>query len=366
MNTLHSKLVPKPHISFAILTLTTILRAQPTSRPAIDMRDYFLQSDDNQNAWTLGGTDVRESPDPDSPSSRAIILNKYSSPDCYEVYHITPTDIRLRYEVFRPGTHHNADNWIRRYQSTDPSGDQGSIWCPRFVTPGQPGILTHFHQDLLTFNPQTHSYSIDPTGSVNDQQIYLSIVPSSLDWGKNNQSSFDLTDSVRLISQWQHEGKIIETYDYARGKGLIAWRWLERFSTLTPLPDHPNIFYCEEGFVRITSPGDQSTPPTVLRYNPATKQSGPPFQVVPFTSYWQPALGNQWYIVYRDTSREFPLRRRAEQIKHNFTLPEWTAKPGATIKDLPYLFVTPLAVQTGHPATTRQSFSHQPNQRNDS
>jgi hypothetical protein len=111
----------------------------PDGRPpgTIDVLDYFLQSDDAKDEWTIGGTDVREEADPEGTDARTIVLNKWSSPDYYEVYHVTPTDLRLRYEVWRDGGRRgNKDSWIRRYEEIGADGQLGSVWCKRFVVPG--------------------------------------------------------------------------------------------------------------------------------------------------------------------------------------------------------------------------------------
>src|SRR6476661_3848216 len=131
-------------IIVAIMTTAAAGRAQvgpfapgaPEPRPdgTIDVLDYFLQSDDKRDEWTIGGTDVRDDRDPDGSDARTLILNKSSSPDSFEVYHVTPTDIRLRYEVVRWAGKRGTDNWIRRFEELDQDGALGAAWCKRFVT----------------------------------------------------------------------------------------------------------------------------------------------------------------------------------------------------------------------------------------
>jgi hypothetical protein len=165
---------------------------------------------------------------------------------------------------------------------------------------------------------------------------YISVVWAKEDWGTNNQTGFELDRALRLISQWQREGLMLEMYDYAKGKGLIAWRWLERVSTLTPWPGDVSgrLFKCENGCVEVADKGEAGHEPVVYQYNPQAKARGRLLEVISFTSYWKPELGAQWYVVYRDTTRETPLRKKPERVRHDFTLPEW--KPGATVGDLPY------------------------------
>lgn len=318
----------------------------PEARPAgvIDVLDYFLQSDDKKENWTIGGTDVRPDKDPDGATTRTLILNKWSSPNYYEVYHVTPTDIRLRYEVVREGGKLGKDNWVRRFEEAGPDGQSGAIWTQRFVTPGQDGYLSRFSQDRLVFDEKSRSYVLDPAGSGKQMHTYLTVVRASNRWGRNNQTLFDLSDSIRITSEWQDEGKVVEMYDYARGKGLIAWRWLERISTLPPMEGDKTgtLFKCEEGFVQVIPQADPAFRPTVFRYDPKTGQRDAAVETIRFKSHWKPELGEQWYVVYRDTTREGPLARRTEKVPHDFTLPEWESKPGATIRDLPYKNTTPL------------------------
>src|SRR5205814_10570016 len=116
-------------------------------------------------------------------------------------------------------------------------------------------------------------------------------------WGNNNKTGFDLDRVLRLTSEWQREGKIFETYDYARGKGPVSWRWLERVSTLKPLKDGRSgkLFHCENGAVLVEDPRDAHRPPVVLKYDLTRHKPGEPLEVISFTSHWKPELGPQWY-----------------------------------------------------------------------
>lgn len=342
------------------LLLIFFATACAPSRPAgtIDVLDYFQQSDDLHNNWTLSGTDVHPAADPEGTAHPTLALIKWSSPNCYEIYHITPTDLRIRYEVFRSNpTRDPEDCWIRRFEESDPAGQDGAIWSPRLVIPGQKGFLCHFQQDRFLFDPPTHSYLPDPGATRADLQSYISIERIHPDWTSCNQTNMDLSDCIRLVSQWQHEGMIFETYDYARGKGLVDWRWLERLSTLRPLPGDTTktLFHCEEGFVQVMPSTDKTIPPTVYQFNPETHQRGKALQIVSFQSYWAPQLGRQWYVVYRDTAREHPLRRKLEHIDPDYSLLEWTALPNATLRDLPYILTTPPLDSRHMPSNDRPS-----------
>ncbi len=316
--------------------------AAPASSPAtqpIDVLDYFLQKNDVGDNWTIGGKDVRPDKDPDGTDRPTLILNKFSSSTSYEVYKVTPTELQLRYEVMRPNPNGGPRNWVRRFEGLDAARDskQGVLWMPRMVVPGQTEFLAREMKDRYIFDPQTESYKLDATGSSRDGVIHGSLVWACVNWAQNNRTGFELNPVLRLVSQWQREGKIFECYDYARGKGMVNWRWLERISTLKPIAGDTtgHLFHCENGAVCVDSAGDAEHPPIVFVSDLAKGVMGKPLQVISFTSHWNRDLGPQWYLIYRDLAQERLLERKDERIEHDFTLPEWRAKPGATIADLP-------------------------------
>jgi len=301
----------------------------------IDLLDYLLQSDDPNHEWTLGGFDTHLCPDPDGTSTPCFVMHKYSEAGRYELYKFTPTEIQLRYEVWREDPKSEDQSWIRRFEEiTADNPAPGALWCPRFMTPGGPGTLSHFRQDRFVFNKSTHNYDFDAGGSTPDMQTWLSINYAVNDWARNNQTGMKLNPVIRLTSQWQREGLIFETYDYAKGKSLVAWRWYERLNALKPMQGDQTgkIFHCENGYVSIES----QTPPIVYQYDPARHRKGRRLETIQFTSHWHPESGPQTYVIYRDTTKEYPLKLRHENLPVDFTLPEWTAKPNATLKDLPY------------------------------
>jgi hypothetical protein len=310
-----------------------------TTQPA-DMLQYLLQSDDRAGNWTLGGTDIREEKDPES-SGTVIVLNKWSSSGNYEIYKITPDEIQIRYEVFRPGGSSGKENWIRRFEEIGAKNPHpGATWCKRRMIRGGEGFLSRFRQDKFIFDEAAHAYVIDKSGSNAEMQTYNSIIQVKNDWRQNNRTGFELNPAIRLISEWQTLGLIFESYDYARGKGLIAWRYYELISNLKPYNNDTTgkIFACESGAVYIEDKGDAAHAPKVFKYDTKTSAKAEPLEVISFTSHWKPELGPQWYVIFRNSIRENPLEKKAERIAHDFTLPEWTAKPHATIKDLPRLF----------------------------
>jgi hypothetical protein len=327
-------------LAIAILLIPTFTYAAPSDAP-IDLLDYLMQKDDVRNEWTIGGTDVYADKDPDGAGVQTFVLNKFSDANVYEVFKVTETQIQLRYEVMRAGGKKGDDNWIRRFEEVDGEGAApGCVWVKRFMKPGE-GFLSTFRQDRFIFNQKTRQYEIDRDGSVEKQQTWASINWADNEWGDHNKTGFQLNPAIRLTSEWQREGLMLELYDYAKGKGLVAWRWLERINSLRPLEGDTTgtIFHCENGYVLVMPRDDPQ--PTVFAYDLKNRKQGRPLEVVQFTSHWKPELGPQWYVVYRDSTKEQPLKKKRERIEHSFELPEWGA--GKTLSDLPYLFTHPPA-----------------------
>lgn len=306
----------------------------------VDFLDYFLQKDDTDSSWTIGGTDVRPDVDPDGTDTQTYILNKFSSSDFYEVFKVSGDEVQIRYEVFRQG---GGRSWIRRFQEIGGSGKApGSIWTKRFVKPGGPGFETRFRQDRFVFDEKTKSYVVDPSGSVRDFPNYARFVWGENDWASNNKTGFKLSPVLRMVSEWQREGYTIEMYDYAKGKGMVNWRWLERVSTLPPVAGDKTgrLFHCQSGAVYVESKGDRSTEPIVYKYDLNSGKKLGRVECMKLTSHWRPGLGEQWYVVYCNSLRDGPLQKRNECLRNDFRLPEWETKPGATIRDLPYVNTT--------------------------
>jgi len=320
------------HLLFVLL-LCTQLHAQEK----IDFLDYFVQSDDIAQSWTLGGSDIIPEIDPEGSGEKILIHSKFSNPNCFEVYKVTDTDIQCRWEVVRSGGETGTKNWIRRFEEFKTTNKApGALWVKRHMTPGGEGVLSEFTQDKFKFDEKTRSYVFSSSGSPKYFATYLSIEWANPNLGENNQTGFDLSRVLRLISQWQREGKMIEFYDYAKGKGIVGWHWLERLSSMTPWEGDTTgkIFHCEEtGCAYVESMGDAKTKPVVYQYDPKTKKMGRKLEVVSFTSYWKKDLGPQWYVMYRDLFKEQPLKKKTETIPHSYALPE----AGIQLKDLPYI-----------------------------
>jgi hypothetical protein len=324
---------------FVSLIASNLFAAPPTSRP-IDVMDYFLQKDDPDQSWTLNGHDVRPDDDPEGTAAITYIGNKWSSPNCYEVFKVTPDELQIRYEVVRgdPVTGHG--NWIRRYQEIGEGHGElpGQVWMPRHPATDGTIYQTHMAKDRWVFDDASKSYVIDKSGSSPEFDIAFSFSIVNTDWGNANKTGMDLNPALRLTSEWQREGKIFETYDYGYHKGLVRWRWLERVSTLPKISG--DIFKCEEGAVEVVDVGDQKPMPVVFKYDLQSHARGEALETVNFKSYWAPDQGEQLYVVYRDTLREGGTVKKQERIAHDFSLPEWKSKAGATIKDLPGMYTT--------------------------
>jgi hypothetical protein len=329
------------HRLFPILLIVSFSCHAARAEKKIDLLDYILQKDDPHNQWTIGGTDVYADKDPDGTPAQTFILNKFSNANVYEVFKVTDTQIQLRFEVMRAGGTKGDDNWIRRFEEVHGEGAApGCVWMKRFMKPGD-GFLSTFRQDRFAFNQKSREYEIDRGGSVEQQQTYASINWATNNWADNNKTGSELDPAIRLTSEWQREGLMLERYDYAKGKGLIAWRWLERIDSLRPAEGDTtgHTFHCENGYVWRELAGDANSPPVIYQFNLATSKKGRRLEVVKFASHWKPELGERWYVVYRDSTKEHALVKKLERIEHSFKLPEWG--PQKRLPDLPYLYTHP-------------------------
>jgi len=320
--------------------------ASPKGRKAaIDVMPYYLQGDDRRREWTLGGHDVLPARDPEGSRARTYVEAKFHSRDFYEVFKLTRNELQIRYEVFRPGGSSGEGNWIRRFEEIGGEGyAPGSVWMRRRMVPGE-RIKTRCRIDRFRFDTATRSYVHDPAGSVKDLTIVISVHEADVEWPEGDRSGFDIRRVLRLVSDWQPQGQVIETYDYARGKGMVGWRWLERISTLprdTTLGKQ-NLYRCMDGsgLVEIVVAGNASDPPVAYRCDPKTGARGAQLTVVRMDSAFRKDLGSVWYVVFRDLSKEGPMVRKDERIAPTYDLPEWTSRPKATIADLPYVNTSP-------------------------
>jgi hypothetical protein len=323
-----------------LIALMFFASVRPAAAETVDFLDYFIQKDDGAGPYTLSGKQVRQDKDPDGTNAKTYILNKGSSPNWFEVFKVTEDELQIRYEVTRHDGAAGTGNWIRRYEEINGQGKApGELWAKRRVDVGGAPFLSRFHKDRAVFDDKTHSYLPDPKGSSPESKMYVSFEWATIDWGSNNKTGLDLSTVLRMTDEWQLEGKIFETYDYAKGKGLVNWRWLERVATLPKVPDDTGgqLFRCENGQVFVDWP-DKLAPPRCWKYDAKSKRKTAQLEVTKFRSAWAPENGAEWYVIYRDLSREDPVILKRERIEHNFALPEWTSKPGATIADIPYVF----------------------------
>jgi hypothetical protein len=330
---------------FPVLIVAIFVCTCQAAEKQIDVLDYFLPGTNVTSHYTIGGVNVRPCADPDNAGAKSLILHKGSSSNNYEVYQITPTQLLLRYEVVRPKRKGSSENWIRRYHELGSSfaPTAGALWMPRDITPGKTHFTSRAAVDRYAFDPSIRAYTIRPSESSREAITYNSIVWSRDSWHSNNRTGFPITSVIRLISQWQSDGKIYETYDYAKGLGLINWQWMERISTLTPISGNKagKLFNCENGAVYVQSPGDKTYPPSVFQYDVKKRLIGSALPVLLFTSHWKPNLGPQWYVIYRDLSREGTLEKKSEVLSDSFKLPEWYTRPNATVAQLPPLYTKP-------------------------
>jgi len=338
-------------VASAVLTLVVVRCAVAEPRPGlasgrtVETLPYFLQGDDRRQEWTLGGMDTLPGTDPEGAGAHTVVQTKFHSPHFYEVFHLTPNEIQIRFEVFRPGGASGVGNWVRRFEEIGGEGDApGSVWMRRRMVVGQ-RVVTRCRIDRFVFDPASRSYAHDPAGSVKELTIYVSVHHARVSWPKGDKSGFGIRRVLRLASDWHPTGQVIETYDYARGKGMVSWRWLERVATLPPALDapRPGLYRCMDGaeLVEVVATDQRGGAPAVYRCDPKTGARGEPLEVVRMESAFRKDLGKTWYVVLRDLSKEAPLVRKQERVEASYALPEWTARPGATIADLPYVYTSP-------------------------
>ena len=194
----------------------------------------------------------------------------------------------------RPKARGSADNWIRRYH------ESALIFPPRRACSGcratsrpepPPLFLTLLSTAMLSIPALVRTSSNPPTAARTPSRL----IPWSgraSPWHSNNHTGLSIDSVIRLVSQWQHDGQIYETYDYAKGLGIINWQWMERISTLTPISGDKTgkLFYCENGAVYMQSSGNPTRPPSVLQYDPKRRRIGAALPVILFTSHWESCI----------------------------------------------------------------------------
>ncbi|MGD1083830.1 MAG: SHOCT domain-containing protein, partial [Verrucomicrobiota bacterium] len=328
---------------------------QPVPAGSVDTLDYILQEDDTDDSWTLFDSDVRVDRDPDGTATPTFILNKWMNSRAYEVYKVTAREIQLRYEAQAPET--NVIR-VRRFEGIGAQGEAPGVVCfQRIMTPGGPGFFSSFRQDQFVLDRKTGIGKVGKDGGFPSSKTYVSIT-----WVTNKQgekSLFEGNPVIRRIDEWHMQGAVFEAYDYAYRNGPVGWHWYERVSTLPPKEGDPTkqVFHCENGYVFVASKGSATKAPEVYQYDPQTKTKIKPLRVILFKSHQTPELGEQWYVIYRDTGDDYgSLQKKPGHAAHDFTIPEWKEKPGATIADIPCLY-THMPAQRNRPSSASADLS---------
>jgi hypothetical protein len=327
---------------------------QPIPAGAVDTLDYMLQEGGTNNSWVMlcagdaTGTDVRADRDPDGTDTPAFVITKWEDPRAYEVYKVTAHEIQIRYEAQAPSPNEIR---IRRYEGIGAEGEApGSVWMKRIMIPGGPGFFLPYRQDLFVLDRKTGIGKVGKDGGFPSSTPYVFIT-----WVTNEQgdkSLFEGKPVIRSFAEWDLDGSVFEAYDYAYRNGPVGWHWYERVSTLRPMEGDltGQIFHCENGYVFVASQGSATKAPEIYQYDPKTKTNIKLLRVIRCKSHQTPALGDQWYVIYRDTGDDFgSLQKKPGRTAHDFTIPEWTEKPGATIADIPCLY-THMPALTNRPA----------------
>jgi hypothetical protein len=322
----------KPTVAFPPLD-------QPLPAGAVDMLDYILQDGGTNNSWTVFDTDVRPDRDPDGTDTPTFVLNKWMNRWAYEVYKVTAHEIQIRYEA-QAHDNPNESFWIRRSEENGGEGQApGAIWLKRIMVPGGPGFFRSGTLDTCVFDPKTGTGTLAKDSCVQSAKSYVSIA-----WVTNalgEKCLFEGKPVIRRFDEWLPDGGTFEAYDYAYRNGMVGWHWYSRLSTLQPMEGDPmrQILHCEDGYIFVASKGSTTKAPEVWQYDPKTKKKTTSLRVIRFKSHMNPALGEQWYVIYRDTGDEYDLlQKKPGRAAHDFTIPAWTQKPGATIADIPCLY----------------------------
>jgi hypothetical protein len=310
---------------------------------AIDTADYFLQ-DDPDNRWRLDRRDIVKAGDPEGTKRRTVIMGKHGSADSYEVFYVTDKEIQLRYEVHKRKR-------IRRFQEIGPGREKttdGYVWLKRRLVPGGKGWLTRIVHDDFLYNREKGKFVYDKSPG---NFIHRSVDWAVIDWGLRNRTGLKLNKVLRVTSEWQPEGKVIEQYDYAKGVGLVNWRWLESIEFMKGKPPVKTVksapvVAASSRHVLIEDPGKGDKAPVAHSYNLASNKKGRRLDTVKWENYWirkkhgrLPASASGWYVVVRDLSQEHALRKVTTTLNYDYFLK--SGEKGPTIADLPYVKTTP-------------------------
>lgn len=305
---------------------------------AIDTLEYFLQ-DDPENAWRME-VDMMKAKDPDDFGRLTYVLGKFGSANHFEVYIITATEIQIRYEVYKTGM-------IRRFEETrNPGKGEGYIWMRRYMVPGGEGFITRYNTDHFEYSPALGTYQWKEVG---EGVQYISADWANIEWSGNNKTGHDLDSVLRITAEWHDLGYIIEQYDYAKGFGLVNWRWLDSIDFLQH--DSNKVAGDSTGRVRsaaggylyayVEDLGSEDREPVVYQYNLNTGEKGRRFEVIKWKNHWRSDEEFIWYVVTRDLSKEKPLTISYNVVEYDYYIPPGSTE--MTIADLPYKRTTPPA-----------------------
>ncbi len=301
---------------------------EPTTPPAgqIDALSYMRAPEGpsiNQFQYSLG-------PNPEGGTLATFLLYKLGSREAYEVYHYDQNHIYLQFEVVKQG------NWIRQFDETTLKGrGLGAIWSPRFVVPGQSGLLSTSAFDYSSL--QNGKWVNVPAESRTGFPNYLTLHWAKLDWGGCQQANV-----LRLQQEWEDRGRIFEYYDYEKDKGIVHWQWNERLDYLMSRPG-PNpgefIGFWDQGknvFIKIDT---STSPPKAVQVDRTTGKT----RALP-VAYWVSYFTGKpaWYVA----TREQPYLDEGISVSSRYPVEpveDYQIGGGRTIANLPHLYTVSAA-----------------------
>ena len=318
-------------------TLIILLLSSFTYCAKIDFMEYFLQDKDISDNYTIGGNQthvVPSDPELNNPKDiQIIVYNKFNSVDYYEIFRLSGNNLMIRYEVFRNSA--GTDSWVRVFENigANPEDKLGYLWSKRYIDPDtKEGWEYEVRQNKFIFNSNTKEYEYDKSGSIiTGYKQYSFVTWGTLENPKNNHTGKEIKKVLRLVSEWQPLGIIYETYDYAKGLGLVDWCWYEQVASFKQTPEN-NVYQYSLGYMYVESFGDENVAPIVYKYDIEKKEQTEKLRTVKHKSHWNKDGKEDWYIRARCLSDEGKIERKKLKIIPNFNLPEWGHDK--TLKDL--------------------------------
>ncbi len=290
-------------------------------------QDYFIRND------------IFKTEDPDGLGRTSYFNGKFGNPQCYEIFIVTKEDINIRYEKHM--------DWFRRYEERSPEYKGkclGNIWLKRYMTPGyKNGFITNTKQDYFKFNEAEQKW-IYQERPVSKQYVSIDIV--DVDYGKYNQTDYPINKVMRRTDEWQTEGKIFEQYDYAKGLGLVNWRWIDRIDLIKKhhvekLADG-DLYKCGyDGYNLCFIPTHNNAKDLkeVYSWNDRDKVKGRPLELIRFKSHWSKDNKNRVYVISTDLSKERILKLKKKTRGYHQYLDHGDTRQ--QLSDMPYHKTTP-------------------------